>query len=250
MSGVSLCVCESLCVNVCEYKVSVYVLAFVCLYMCESGYAHVSVSSAAEPAPHRQPGTRSSHPPPVSTTLPEQGMQRLRSGVSPGIFLRVPCRVQTGRHWLYLFHLHIRFPPASSLFFPFPFPLSSLFPSPLPSLLPCFFSPSFHSFNLKSMFYTLCIYPLWICVSTCDMASTQKPESDLWELALSFHHVAPRNWTRVLRLGSKCLCHLSHLAGPALPSSSSIPPSPRALHKLGSCSGMMSQDPIQTFIFQ
>lgn len=42
-----------------------------------------------------------------------------------------------------------------------------------------------------------------VCVYMC------KPEDNLWELVLPFHHVGP-GWAQVVRLSSKCFCPLSH----------------------------------------
>lgn len=38
-------------------------------------------------------------------------------------------------------------------------------------------------------------------------------ECNLWELALSFHHVSSKDWTLVIRFGGKCLYIPSHLTG-------------------------------------
>lgn len=39
---------------------------------------------------------------------------------------------------------------------------------------------------------------------------------DLWELALSFHHMEPEDQTGVIRLGNKCFYPRSHLSSPIL----------------------------------
>lgn len=52
---------------------------------------------------------------------------------------------------------------------------------------------------------------------------------------LSLHHVGPRNWTRVIRRGSKGLCHWSK---------------PRALHKLGDLSTTSEPSPHRSLSFQ
>lgn len=44
-----------------------------------------------------------------------------------------------------------------------------------------------------------------------------RSEDNLWEFVLSFHHVSPRDHTRALRLGWKCVHRQSHLDSPFFP---------------------------------
>lgn len=39
-----------------------------------------------------------------------------------------------------------------------------------------------------------------------------RSEDNFWELVLFFHHVHLRDQTRVVKLGNRCSCSLSHLA--------------------------------------
>lgn len=48
-----------------------------------------------------------------------------------------------------------------------------------------------------------CIYKLQSCM--------QSPKSSFWGLVLPFHHVGPRDWTRISRHGGKCLQWPNHL---------------------------------------
>lgn len=50
--------------------------------------------------------------------------------------------------------------------------------------------------------------------STCPSIHTQTDRIKARGSWFSFHHVGSRDWTRVVRFGSKCFYPLSHLVGP------------------------------------
>ena len=71
---------------------------------------------------------------------------------------------------------------------------------------------------LKNYFYAVCVCThvcvyLCVCVFISTMTYMEKPEDNLLESLLSCH-VAPRDWTRVIRFGSKHLYPMSHLTCP------------------------------------
>lgn len=41
------------------------------------------------------------------------------------------------------------------------------------------------------------------------------PQNNLQESGRSFHHVGPRNWTWIIRLGERYHCPMKHLTGPS-----------------------------------
>lgn len=58
--------------------------------------------------------------------------------------------------------------------------------------------------------------PLQLFIFYCWGPCIWRSEENLPEWILSFHHMAPRNQTQVIRLDCNHLCPLSHIAGPLL----------------------------------
>lgn len=54
---------------------------------------------------------------------------------------------------------------------------------------------------------------VWLCVYVCH-CTHWRSEDNLWEPALSFHHVVPEDQTAAISLGKKCLYPLRRLANP------------------------------------
>lgn len=67
---------------------------------------------------------------------------------------------------------------------------------------------NFSCFKLCSIYYMY----VFICMQrACAWHNTcVKAENNIWELDFTFHHVGPRDQTRVIRLGAKHLSPLSH----------------------------------------
>lgn len=51
-----------------------------------------------------------------------------------------------------------------------------------------------------------------MCGGACLTIYVQRSKDNVWEKALSFHHMGPGNQTQIARIGGKALYLMSHLA--------------------------------------